>query len=149
MTTNLPSQTITKTADETIALAGKFAGEVSGKKNAVICLKGNLGAGKTTFVKGFCGYFGVKDSTVKSPTYTYYRLYNGSGPDIFHFDYYRLVNFDEQVESELLEIIEKENTIALIEWPEKVESVLPKGTFVVDFSYGEDKNERIINFSKL
>ncbi|MBA4336745.1 tRNA (adenosine(37)-N6)-threonylcarbamoyltransferase complex ATPase subunit type 1 TsaE [bacterium] len=141
--------TITKTADETSALAGKLAEELIGKKNAVICLKGNLGTGKTTFVKGFCEYFGVKDSNVKSPTYTYYRLYKGNGRDIFHFDYYRLVNFDEQVENELLEIIEKENTIVLIEWPEKAEYVLPKGTVIVDFAYGDDKNERIINFSKL
>jgi len=141
--------TITKTADETLALAGEFARELNVKKSAIICLKGNLGTGKTTFVKGLCGFFGVKESTVKSPTYTYYRLYKGTGPDIFHFDYYRLVNFDDQAENELLEIIEKENTIVLIEWPEKVEAVLPKGTFLVDFSYGEGENERIINFSKL
>lgn len=146
---DFPSEESTKTSQETMKLAKKFAMEFENQENAVICLKGNLGTGKTTFVKGFCGYFDIKDSTVKSPTYTYYRLYKGKNKDIYHFDYYRLAQLDEIIEHELFEIIENKNTIALIEWPEKVESLLPKGTFVVDFSYGEKNDERIINFSKL
>jgi tRNA threonylcarbamoyladenosine biosynthesis protein TsaE len=144
-----PLQVITKSSEETLEIAGKFAQEFKKHENAVICLKGNLGTGKTTFVKGFCSHFDIKDSMVKSPTYTYYRLYKGGDRDVYHFDYYRLIQLDEIVEHEFIEIIDKENSISLIEWPEKVESLLPKGTFVIDFDYGEDKNERIINFSQI
>lgn len=145
----LPHEITTKTDQETMKLAKEFAQEFDKQNNVVICLEGNLGTGKTTFVKGFCEYFDIKGATVKSPTYTYYRLYKGKNRHVYHFDYYRLTQLDEIIEHELFEIIDKENTVSLIEWPEKVKLLLPKGTFVVRFSYGENQNERIINFFKL
>ncbi len=140
---------IAKTPKETMEMAKNFAHKISGQKNAVVCLKGNLGTGKTTFVKGFCAYFGIENLTVKSPTYTYYRLYKGDKADIYHFDYYRLEHLDDIVEQELFEIIEKKNSIVVIEWPEKVEFLLPKGTFIVNFNYGKEKDERLIKFSQI
>lgn len=144
----MPKKKISKSAEETLKIASEIAQEVENQKNTVICLKGNLGTGKTTFVKGFCEYFGIDNATVKSPTYTYYRLYEGKNNNIYHFDYYRLTHVDEIVENELIEIIDKENTISLIEWPEKVEDLLPKGVIVIDFAYGEAQDERIINISQ-
>ena len=145
----LPSSTISKSAQETTRIAKEFAKNLNNKKNPVICLRGNLGTGKTTFVKGFCEYFNISPQTVKSPTYTYYRLYKADNRNIYHFDYYRLSKIDEIIEHELIEIIDKDNSIFLIEWPEKVEEFLPKGTYIINFEYGNGQNERIINFSKL
>jgi len=145
----LPYELITKTSQETMRLAKEFAEDFGMLENLVICLEGDLGTGKTTFVKGFCGYFDIDSLTVKSPTYTYCRLYKGGERAIYHFDYYRLLQIDELIENELFEIVEKKKSITLIEWPEKIKFLLPKETFVIKFAYGEEQNERIIHFSKL
>ena len=133
MTMRLPKEVTTKNAQETIELAKEIAGEIEACEPKILCLEGNLGTGKTTFVKGFCDFYGVGKQIVKSPTYTYYRLYNGGKMDIYHFDYYRLTELDEIVEHEFLEIMDKENSIVLIEWPEKVKDLMPKGTIFVDY----------------
>ncbi|MCD6109356.1 tRNA (adenosine(37)-N6)-threonylcarbamoyltransferase complex ATPase subunit type 1 TsaE [bacterium] len=145
----LPYEITTKTSQETKQLAKNFARDFGSIEGSIICLEGNLGSGKTTFVKGFCEYFSIEDDKVKSPTYTYYRLYENGEKDIYHFDYYRLSRADDLIESELLEILERSNMIALIEWPEKIKHLFPRGTLVVKFSYGEGDNDRIINFSKI
>lgn len=144
----LPLKKRSENAFETIKIAKEFAQTCNKNDVKIICLKGNLGTGKTTFVKGFCEYFNITE-TVKSPTYTYYRLYKGSKKDIYHFDYYRLNQLDDIVEQELLEIIDKDNSILLIEWPEKVINLLPKGTLIADFVYGNEQNQRVISISQL
>lgn len=149
MNMQLPDETITNNTQETMDLAKKIANKIDEYKPKVLCLEGNLGTGKTIFVKGFCDFYGIGEQIVKSPTYTYYRLYSSENHEIYHFDYYRLTELDEIVEHELLEIIDKENAIILIEWPEKVKNILPKGTVIINFSYLKEQNKRKIEFATL
>ena len=124
---------------------------ISKKKGSkVVCLKGRLGAGKTVFVKGFSENFGIDPCLVKSPTYTYLRKYEAKGIRIYHFDYYRLDSSNELIENEILEIIDDENNIILIEWPEKIEHILPEDRIEITIEQeGNEKNTRKIKINNL
>jgi len=132
---------------DTKKAAKEIAKKISGKKAGprVVSLKGQLGAGKTVFVKGFSENFGIDPCLVKSPTYTYQRKYESDGVCIFHFDYYRLNESNELIENEILEIIDDNNNIVLIEWPEKLEHILPDERIEVSIELeGNKKNTRKI-----
>lgn len=98
----------------------KIAKEVvqNGNTNAY-CLYGELGAGKTSFIRGSVNALGLKD-LVQSPTYTFERVYSGQGRTIYHFDFYRLEKVDELYAHDLIEALEDKQGIVFIEWPEKI-----------------------------
>lgn len=112
----------------------------------VIGFTGELGSGKTQFIKGICKYFMVKD-VVNSPTFLIVNEYKGNleGKEINinHFDLYRLksehelssIGFDNYISS---------NTICLIEWPQLAEEHLGIKLKSINFDYGNNENERII-----
>ncbi|CAM2006994.1 tRNA (adenosine(37)-N6)-threonylcarbamoyltransferase complex ATPase subunit type 1 TsaE [Acanthopleuribacter pedis] len=107
----------TKNDAETRAVAALFAAEVSAGQ--VILLQGDLGAGKTTFVRGFCeGLEPDKAWEVDSPTYTIVNHYP-IGPGIDHIDLYRLEG-PEALESIDLDGILASDTLTFIEWPERL-----------------------------
>ena len=81
---------VSRSEKETFEFAFDLASRVSGNK--VVCLNGELGAGKTVFVKGFCKFFGIDE--ISSPTFTLVNEYYGNRP-VFHFDVYRLADEDE------------------------------------------------------
>jgi tRNA threonylcarbamoyladenosine biosynthesis protein TsaE len=127
----------------------------SGKKYAetilpgeVIGLKGNLGTGKTQFVKGVGEYFKVKD-VINSPTFLIVNQYRGNDPKsgkeitINHFDLYRL-RFKEELETIGFTDYINENSVCIIEWCELAEEYLSDGFREVNFDFGESENERII-----
>lgn len=91
---------------------------------AIIFLHGPLGAGKTTFTRGFLRGFGYA-SKVKSPTYTLVEPYEVAGRKIFHFDFYRLTSPDELEHIGIQEYFSAD-TVCLIEWPEKGYPWLPE-----------------------
>lgn len=93
------------------------------KPGDIICLKGELGAGKTHFVKGFVTAFGIPPDAVSSPTYSIIQEYSGTLP-VYHFDFYRLENVKEALEIGSEEYFYGEG-VSIIEWPERVETILP------------------------
>lgn len=98
----------------------------------VIYLLGDLGAGKTTLVRGLLQSMG-HDGKVKSPTYTLVEPYTVSRLNLYHFDFYRFNEPDEYLEAGLDEYFSAE-TICLVEWPSKAEPYLAKPDLQIELS---------------
>lgn len=114
-------------ADEsaTLALGGRVAG--TAQVPQVIFLRGDLGAGKTTFSRGFLRGRG-HDGSVKSPTYTLVEPYEAvPGGPVFHLDLYRVGDAQELIYLGLGDYLSAQG-ILLIEWPERAEAQLPPAT---------------------
>lgn len=123
-------------ADENAQLA--FAAEIArhSPHSLVVFLQGDLGTGKTTFVRGFLralGYEGV----VKSPTYTLVEPYLIDNKRIFHFDLYRLGDPDELEYAGGRDYFDGQS-ICLVEWPEKAAGYLPVADLVLKLAYEDE-----------
>jgi tRNA threonylcarbamoyladenosine biosynthesis protein TsaE len=101
-----------------------------------VYLHGNLGAGKTTFVRGVLQGLG-HTGKVKSPTYTLVEPYSVSGFDVYHFDLYRFNDVDEWEAAGFREYF-NEKSICLVEWPEKAGNLLPLASFDIKISIIEN-----------
>jgi len=114
------------------AFAAKMA--TSSNLDLVIFLQGNLGAGKTTFARGFlhgCGHQGL----VKSPTYTLVEPYSLEGDKkAYHFDLYRLSHGEELEFAGVRDYFDGQS-VCLIEWPEKAEGFLPEPDIICQLDY--------------
>jgi tRNA threonylcarbamoyl adenosine modification protein YjeE len=89
------------------------------KSGDIIYLSWEIAAGKTTLTQHLLERFGIAKSTVKSPTYTYYQHYRGSqGESIYHFDLYRLADYETFINIGGQEILENREHISIVEWPE-------------------------------
>jgi len=109
----------THSPDETIALGRELAGKLVPPK--IVLLRGDLGAGKTTLVKGIAeGFRAASQEDVTSPTFTLVHEYRGPDASLFHIDLYR-VDTPRQLETLGLEDLIGENSVLLIEWGEKFE----------------------------
>ena len=107
----------THSAEETIALGRTLAPLLSPPK--LVLLRGNLGAGKTTLVKGIAEAFGAASAEdVTSPTFTLIHEYRGARASLFHIDLYR-VDTPRELETLGLDDLISEKSILLIEWGEK------------------------------
>ena len=104
--------------------------------DALIFLHGELGAGKTTLVRGVLRALG-HSGPVKSPTYTLLEPYTCNGQDAFHFDLYRVADPEELAFVGFDEIIDGPG-IKLIEWPERADDWLPKADIEVTILVNED-----------
>src|SRR5687768_16949628 len=105
---------VTQTADETAALGAEAAREL--RPGDVVVLHGEVGAGKTTFVRGAARAFGV-ERPVTSPTFTIGRRYEESRPPLAHVDLHRLGSLEDE-EPDLLADYVNEEHVAFVEWPE-------------------------------
>lgn len=127
---------ISKSEQETFDIAEKYADTL--KKGDVVILCGDLGAGKTAFVKGVAAHFGIRG--VVSPTYAYLNVY---GDFIYHYDCYRLSCGEEAETLGLTDYMGGDN-ICLIEWAENIADVLPKNVKQVKITKTEDPRIRVI-----
>ena len=107
----------------------------------VICLNGELGSGKTVFVKGFASALGI-DENITSPTFNLIKEYNNGELPLFHMDAYRL---DDDVESIGLNDYFNSDGILIIEWADMIEKYLPNERLDIYFKV-VDENTRLLVF---
>ena len=116
----------TSSPEETEALAGRLAATL--RAGDVVTVSGELGSGKTTFVRGACGALGVRER-VTSPTYTIGHRYHGDAVEVSHLDLYRFQGVSAAEWGDLEPYFDQ--AIAFVEWPEAGEGVLPPARYSV------------------
>ena len=113
---------------------------VKGQYNRVIELVGDVGAGKTTFVRGFAEGLGITDK-ITSPSFTISKSYAvPDGKTLTHYDFYRLPH-PGLMQEDLEESISDPNTITIVEWADSVEGILPDNRTVIYITYTENGRE--------
>ncbi len=135
----------TLSEEDTINLGKEFAKGLS--SGDVVAIYGDLGSGKTEFVKGICEYFQVEE-IVTSPTFTIVNKYTGTASDnqiiLYHIDLYRIEKESELLEIGFEEYLGDKSAISLIEWAEKT-SLIPENAIQVKiFLDDNDDNKRMI-----
>lgn len=131
---------VTNSPEETEALGTDLAGRL--EPGTVIAFTGDLGAGKTAFVRGLARGLGVQER-VTSPTFTIVNEYEGGRLPLFHFDMYRLGSADELFDIGWEDYLARGGVCA-VEWSENVADALEEGCLRVDIRRGEDDDQRII-----
>ena len=129
---------ISSSEQETRELGKRMSQKVT--PGTVISLRGSLGAGKTVFAKGFALGLGITEAIV-SPTFTLVQEYDGR-EKLYHLDIYRLSGEDE-FESMGGEEFLYPDGITLIEWSEKIDSMLPDSTIFVEIKINDDLSRTI------
>lgn len=120
---------VSHSIDETLTVAKELAKKL--KPGAVVALHGNLGAGKTTFIKGLALGLGLKDADeVKSPTFAIMHTYP-TKPPLYHFDLYRLETEKEISNIGFEEFVSNSQAITCVEWPERGGELIPKNAVQV------------------
>ncbi|MDD6209024.1 MAG: tRNA (adenosine(37)-N6)-threonylcarbamoyltransferase complex ATPase subunit type 1 TsaE [Bacteroidales bacterium] len=128
--------------DELPAAAKEFISQIGNKR--VFALRGEMGAGKTTFIKSVCEALGVKD-VINSPTFAIVNEYRSENDaPIYHFDFYRIRKIEEAFDFGYEEYIYSD-AICFIEWPELIEELLPQDCTNVHIDIQND-GARIIHF---
>jgi tRNA threonylcarbamoyladenosine biosynthesis protein TsaE len=136
-----PESRVTRSEDETAGVARELAATLN--RGDVILLSGNLGAGKTAFVRGLAAGLGVDPDDVSSPTFTLVHEYRGGRLTLYHADLYRL----EKVATEELGLEEMgvSDGVLAIEWPDRLAHALAGAREVqIDIV---DENTRRISYS--
>ena len=130
---------VIKDLSDISSVAKAFVDEM-GDKN-VFAFYGEMGAGKTTFIKAICKVLGVTE-TIASPTFAIINEYKrGDGNPIFHFDFYRIKNMEEAYDFGYEDYFYSGH-LCFIEWPELVEPLLPENVVKVQITI--DHNEQRI-----
>lgn len=114
------------------------------KEGAVVAMYGELGAGKTAFVRGMARGLGVSGHVV-SPTFTIVNEYrDGAGEPVYHFDFYRINRLSEALDIGLYEYFDS-GALCLVEWPEMIEELLPEDVLKVQILV-DDADTRTLLF---
>lgn len=133
-----------RSPEETKKIAGSFAAGLH--PGDVVCLSGDLGAGKTAFVQGLAEGLGIEEY-VNSPTFTIVNEYEAGIP-LYHFDVYRIDDSDELYEIGYEEYIDGDG-VTVIEWPQKIIDILPLQRYDIEILKEDaDENSRLIRISE-
>ena len=131
---------ITKSEKETKQLGFKLAKALP--NGSVVCLLGDLGAGKTTLVRGVAEGLNIKE-VVQSPTFNIMKIYLKGDRPLIHIDAYRLADINTDIG--LDEYIGYETGITMIEWPMYIDHLIPKEAVYVELKHlGDDKRKILI-----
>ena len=141
---------ITKSAAETQQYARELAQHILSKKPlagaVVLCLKGDLGAGKTTFTQGFAEGLGITEK-ILSPTFVVMKRFEISGDsgfkNFYHLDCYRLNDTHDLEVLGIKESLINGENIIVIEWPEKAGALLPTERIEINFDHDEGEQRMI------
>lgn len=148
---------VSKSEDETLKFAEDFVEQLRGGE--VIALVGELGVGKTVFVKGLARGFGIKQK-IHSPTFLLMKMYKinrrtkkqkhrSTIKFLCHVDAYRLMGPDELVDVGLLDWLGRPDTVTVIEWADKVPELLcGKKVIKINFELGKKEEERKLTINK-
>lgn len=136
---------ITSSATETEKFAKEFSKRL--KPSDIVALYGNLGAGKTTFMKGLASGLGYRHE-VTSPTFIFARTYhienkNSKIKDLHHIDLYRAKDKSDLNSIGIGEFLEDSQAVSVIEWAEKIDSKLPKNTSKIRIEVLENDKRKI------
>lgn len=131
---------LSSSSDETLSLGRHIGQHLTAP--SVLCLFGDLGAGKTTLVQGICeGATADPFITVQSPTFNYLNIYEGQ-KTVYHFDLYRLDSIEQFLSMGFDEYFDADG-LCCIEWSEKIASYLPENAIKIHLSC-KNRNERLI-----
>ena len=127
--------------EETEKLASEIARTLP--PGGTVLLRGNLGAGKTVFSRGFARGLGC-DDTLSSPTYTIVQEYQlPGGARLYHMDLYRIADAASALGFGVDEFIDDPGAYKLIEWPERIESLLPEECVTVEITHRGDEEREL------
>ncbi len=129
----------TETAAETEAVGEEIAALLTG--GTVLAMYGDLGAGKTTFVRGLARGMGL-DAEVSSPTFALVHEYGGE-PPLVHFDMYRVTGWDDLYSTGYYDYLDA-GAILAVEWSENIAAALPDTAWKLDLSALSDQKRRIV-----
>ncbi len=142
---------ISRSEEETLKAGEKFGRQLDA--GSLVALYGDLGAGKTQFVKGVCRAFNVEE-VVNSPTFTIVNEYHGTMPvpatvppaeesvPVFHIDLYRMNNLNDIMSIGFDEYLEQ-GGVCLVEWAEKLQDIIPERRYDVKMSVVDDTTREI------
>lgn len=126
--------TLLASEQETIAFAKEFACQLQG--GSIVLLDGDLGAGKTCFVRGLCEGLGGDPRQVSSPTFAILQEYTiESGLTLIHIDAYRLSGEEELESIGWDEYVADQNVVIAIEWPSNIASAIPSNAILLKFDH--------------
>lgn len=132
----------TQSEKETKQLAAHIAKHL--RPGDIVCLYGDLGAGKTTFVKGTAKHFKAEEQDITSPSYVLMNIYEGD-TDVYHFDFYRLEKMN-QINTLGYEEFFYGDGVSFIEWPERLQDALPAEHLKISIAHDQE-HSRVITVS--
>ncbi len=136
---------LSSSIEETRHFAQQIAGGLT--RGSLITLKGDLGAGKTTFAKALISsLIDIDEDMISSPTFTYLNIYENPKLAIYHFDLYRLESEQGFIEKGFTDFLQSSG-ICIIEWPERIDSLLPPHYLEIELTTVDANVRKIVTTS--